>query len=193
MDIVSHRDEPPLRPLEAYREYLQTLARLQISADMRAKLDPADVVQQTLLAACRAEHQFRGKTGTDQAAWLRKILATTLAQELRKFRRSKRNVSSERSLNDALDDSSHRLEAWLATDRSSASHKAMQHEELLQLTAALDQLPDDQRHAVELKHLHGWSLETISNGMGRTKQSVAGLIRRGMKALREQLTGETSS
>ena len=184
---MSHREEPPLRPLEAYREYLQTLARLQISADMRAKLDPADVVQQTLLAACRAEHQFRGKTGADQAAWLRKILATTLAQELRKFRRSKRSVSSERSLNDALDDSSHRLEAWLATDRSSASHKAIQHEELLQLTAALEELPDDQRHAVELKHLHGWSLETISQNMGRTTQSVAGLLRRGLKELREKM------
>jgi len=74
----------------------------QISAEVRAKLDPTDVVQQTLLAACRAEHQFRGKTGADQAAWLRKILATTLAQELRRFRRNKRDVTYERSLSTAL-------------------------------------------------------------------------------------------
>jgi RNA polymerase sigma-70 factor, ECF subfamily len=187
---MGHRFDAPLRPLEAYREYLQTLARLQISAGMRSKLDPADVVQQTLLAACRAEHQFRGETGADQAAWLRRILATTLAQELRKFHRGKRDVTYERSLNDSLDDSSHRLEAWLATDRSSASHKAMKHEELLQLAAALDELPDDQRHAVELKHLLGWSLETISHHMGRTTQSVAGLLRRGMKTLRDCLPND---
>lgn len=183
------RFDAPLRPLEAYRDYLQMLARLQIGADLRAKLDPADVVQQALLSACRAERQFRGKTGADQAAWLRKILATTLVQELRKFRSGKRDVTFERSLSDSLDDSSHRMEAWLAADRSSVSHKAMKHEELLQLAAALDELPDDQRHAVELKHLQGWTVETISHHMGRTKQSISGLLRRGLEGLRERLQG----
>jgi RNA polymerase sigma-70 factor, ECF subfamily len=184
---MGHLPSAPLRPLEAYREYLQTLARLQISADMRVKLDPDDVVQQTLLAACRAERQFRGKSGADQAAWLRKILATTLAQELRKFHRSKRDVTYERSLNDSLDDSSHRLEAWLATDRSSVSHKAIQHEELLALAAALEDLPEDQRQAVEMKHLQGWTMEAVSQHMGRTTQSVAGLLRRGLTKLRDKL------
>ena len=186
---MSHRDEPPLRPLESYRKYLQMLARLQIGPDLQAKLDPADVVQQTLLTAHRARAQFRGTTDAEQTAWLRKILATTLAQELRKFHGGMRDVRFERSLSDALDDSSHRMEAMLAVEGSSVSHKAMKHEELLRLAEALEELPEEQRHAVELKHLTGWRLDAISEQMGRTKQSVAGLLRRGMKGLREQLRG----
>ena len=184
---MTHPSEPPLRPLESYRTYLQTLARLHIGPDLQAKLDPADVVQQTLLVAHRARAQFRGTTDAEQTAWLRTILATTLAQELRKFRSGKRDVGFERSLNDALDDSSHRLEAMLTVEGSSVSHKAIKHEELLRLAEALEELPDEQRHAVELKHLTGWRLEAISEQMGRTKQSVAGLLRRGMKELREHL------
>jgi RNA polymerase sigma-70 factor (ECF subfamily) len=168
---------------------LQTLARLQIGPDLQAKLDPADLVQQTLLTAHRARDHFRGTTDAEQTAWLRKILANTLAQELRKFRSGKRDVGFERSLSDALDDSSHRLEAMVAVEGSSVSHKAIKHEELLRLTKALEKLPDEQRHAIELKHLTGWRLEAISEQMGRTKQSVAGLLRRGMKELREHLRG----
>src|SRR3990172_3862523 len=128
------------------------LARLQIGPDLQAKLDPADVVQQTLLTAHRAQHQFRGTTDAEQTAWLRKILANTLAQELRKFRSGKRSVGFERSLSDALDDSSHRLEAMLAVEGSSVSHKAIKHEELLRLAEALEELPAEQRPAVEVKH-----------------------------------------
>jgi RNA polymerase sigma-70 factor, ECF subfamily len=176
-----------LPPLESYHKYLLTLVRQQIGPELRAKLDPADVVQQALLAAHRAEKQFRGTTEEEQAAWLRTILANTLAQELRGFGREKRNVRLERSLNDALDDSSYRLEAWLGTDRSSPFHKAVKQEDLLKLAEALEELPADQRHAVELKHMQGQTTETISQQMGRTKQAIAGLLRRGMKALREQL------
>lgn len=187
---MTHHDEPPLRPLESYRKYLQMLAHLQIGSDLQAKLDPADVVQQTLLTAHRARHQFRGTTDAEQTAWLRQILATTLAQELRKFRRGKRNVGFERSLSDALDDSSQRLEAMIAVEGSSVSHKAIKHEDLLRLAEALDELPEEQRHAVELKHLTGWRLEAISEQMGRTRQSVAGLLRRAMRSLRDCLSND---
>jgi RNA polymerase sigma-70 factor (ECF subfamily) len=180
-------DESPLRPLDSYRQYLLVLTRLQISVEIKGKLDPADVVQQTLLTAHRARSQFRGQTEAEQQAWLRKILATTLAQELRKLRSDKRDVTLERSLNDALGDSSHRLAAWLASDGSSVSQKAVRHEELLQLAAAIEELPEDQRCAVERKHLQGQTIETISREMGRSRQSVAGLLRRGIQYLRDHL------
>ena len=172
------------RPLDGYYQYLLLLARVHLDPRLVRKLDASDVVQQTLLEAYEQWGQFRGQDETELAAWLRQILVHNLDDALRGFRRAKRDVARERSLEDAVDHSSARLEAWLAAEQSSPSQQAMRHERAIRLANALAELPDAQREAIVLQHWHGQSLAEIAEQLGRTRTAVAGLLKRGLKRLR---------
>ncbi len=172
------------RCLEQYREYLRLLARLHLAPALRAKVDPSDIVQQVLVKAHQHGGQFRGRSEGEWAAWLRRILANTLHDAVRKYRRE---VARERGAADGVDESSARLEAWLAADQSSPSQRAIRQEQLLRLADALARLPEDQRVVVEWHHLKDESVADIARRLGRTEASVAGLLRRGLQKLRELL------
>jgi len=162
---------------------------MQLDERLRSKMDPSDVVQQTLLQAHRALKDFRGRTDAEMAAWLRQILARNLAHAARDFGRDKRNINRERSLEEAVNASSARLEAWLAAEQSSPSQKAHRNEQVLQLCEALEQLPDAQREAVELHYWRGCTLAEIAEQMDRTPAAIAGLLKRGLRKLRELMPG----
>ena len=65
--------------LEPFRKYLRVLAGLHLDRRLRGKLDPSDVVQQTLARVYPALSELRRRDPAVLAAWLHKILARTLA------------------------------------------------------------------------------------------------------------------
>ena len=175
------------RLLEKFRDYLRLLARVQLDPRLRGKLDPSDVVQQTLLEAYQKRDQFRGSTEGEWLAWLRQALAHNLSDALRAFGQAKRDIGRERSLEAAVEVSSRRLEAWLAADQSSPSQQAQRHERAVHLAEALATLPQDNREALVLHYCEDWPLAGIAAHLGRTPAAVAGLLKRGLKQLRAQL------
>ncbi len=179
--------EAPGWEFERYRNYLRLLARLQLDPRLQGKLDPSDLVQQTMLQAHQAREQYRGSSEAEQAAWLRQILARVIANAVRDLGRAKRDVGRERSLEAAIEESSARLEGWLASEQAEPSARAEKNERLLRLAEALEQLPEAQREAVVLHHLRGWSLAELAQHLGRSDSATAGLLHRGIKKLRELL------
>ena len=173
--------------VERFRAYLRVLARVQMGPRCRPRLDPSDVVQQAMLRAVQAIDQFRGHSDAELAAWLRRILATTLANAVRDLGRERRDVGREQSLEAAVEQSSARLEAWLADPGTSPPERAQRNEQLLHLAVALEELPEAQREAVILHHLQGMTLDDVAAQLQRTPSAVAGLIKRGMKQLRKRL------
>ena len=194
---------PPPPDLEQFRSYLRLLADVQLDRRLRAKEDASDVVQLTLLEAHRDLADFRGSTEAELLAWMKTIMARKVLNLARHYNAQKCNVRRELSLSQQLDASSARLDRFLAAEQSSPSQRAVQSEQAQQLAAGLDSLlddertgdrrvlgvvfNDDERTAIVLKHIHGYSIAQIAEHLGRTKEAVGGLLRRGLKKLRERL------
>jgi RNA polymerase sigma-70 factor, ECF subfamily len=178
------------RALESYRGYIYVIARLRVGRGLGGKLDPSDLVQQTLLKAHQASDRWRALDEDARGPWLRQVLANTIVDEIRRQGRAKRDPALERSILARADESSVRLEAIFDADQTSPSGQVVQEEQLLALSEALDAMPEDQRRAVELHHLDGCSLVDVATRMGRSPASIAGLLRRGLRSLSERLRQE---
>jgi RNA polymerase sigma-70 factor (ECF subfamily) len=187
---MDHLPAPNGVSLPRYRDYLRALARSRLDPRLWGEVDPSDVVQDALLKAHRAREQFRGRTEEELAAWLRSILYNTLANALRSYNRHKGGVSLPPQGGSAS--SSAHPGVMPADQRPDPEEVAARNEQLLRLARALARLPDDQRNVLELRHLQGLSLAEICEQTGRSKPSVAGLIFRGVKTLRDLMDGQDS-
>lgn len=177
------QDGVPDWPLEDYRGYLHhVLARLERDRGLGRQMEPSDLVQEVLLKAHQARDGFRGQSEGERKAWLRTILTNQVAAEIR--RRGGRQVVS---FQQAFEESSARLEAVLRVEESTPSQRAIRNERAELTRLALARLPEEQRLAIELHDIFDLTVEETGGQMGRTRQSVVGLLYRGHKKLKELL------
>jgi RNA polymerase sigma-70 factor (ECF subfamily) len=169
----------PANDLALLRDYLLILARMQVPGALRARIDPSDLVQETLLHAHRDRDQFQGTTTAQTAGWLRKILSCRLIDRMRR-----ESLSPCVSLDQALDRSSARLAEFLAADQSTPSARLSTAENELRVARLLARLSEAQAEALVLRHCEGWPVEKIGRHMGRSPVAVGGLLRHGITKLR---------
>ncbi len=171
--------------LESFREYLRLLVAHRISNPLRHKVDLSGIVQETLWEAHQALEQGQQIPQERRAAWLREILANNVADALRRCLAGKRDALREMSFQE-FNQSSQRLDLWLA--REFRPDVALERDEQWQQTvAALWRLPESQREAIILSHCDGLPLRTVAERLGRSREAVAGLVKRGLKQLRAEL------
>jgi RNA polymerase sigma-70 factor (ECF subfamily) len=167
--------------LDGYREYLRLLARARVGQDLRVRLDPSDLVQETLLEAQRDFHQFLGNSEEELAVWLRRILVRNLVDQLKYHQSQKRDVSREQPLETLVEQAHDALAAPLSTP----SKQAARREQAVALARAMARLPDDYREVVTLRHLDGRSFEEIAAAMDRSSGAVRMLWMRALERLGE--------
>jgi RNA polymerase sigma-70 factor (ECF subfamily) len=176
--------------LEIYRNYLSLLARLQVGRRLQGKVDPADLVQETFLEAHRDLRQFRGSTEEELVHWLRRILASNLANQVRRyFGTQARDLHLERELADELDESSRSMDRGLVAPHSSPSQQAARREQAVILADSLQELPPDYREVIVLRHLEGLTFPDVASRMERSEDSVKKLWARALARLRHSLGG----
>jgi len=180
---------------DRFTGYLTLITSTQIGPRLRRKLDPDDIVQETLLEAHRQFSNFRGHTGRELIGWIRRILAGQLALTLRRYLGTKRrDVRMERDCSDCFDYSGwtgngagmDQFDRALVADDASPSYLADQREQVQLLGHALDRLPEDYREVIVLRQVEALTFGETAQRMGRSEDAVQKLWIRALTNLRRE-------
>jgi RNA polymerase sigma-70 factor (ECF subfamily) len=180
-------DPRPWQP-ERYRALLRLQARqMQLDPRLRRRFDASDLVQDALLKACEELPRCRARTEGQFVCWLQEVLTNAALDRIRRETAQKRDPALERSIHDAAARSSACWGKVLGDRQAPPDREAERRELLVWVAEALDRLPEDQRDVVICRDVMGLAVAEIAGLLGRSEKSVAGLLLRGRRRLRELL------
>jgi RNA polymerase sigma-70 factor (ECF subfamily) len=169
---------------EAARGHLLQLAARELPAELRAKIGPSDLVQETAVDMHRDFAQFNGTTAEECFAWLREILRHNVVDAVRHYRESlKRNVTLEVSLGSSP--ACHH--AALVERARQPDGSAIRREEAATLNDVLARLPEEYRRVLQLRYWSGMSFVDMAPLLGRSPDAVRKLWYRAVERLQGEL------
>lgn len=166
--------------IERYRTLLQRMTSQKLVA-VQARIHESDVIQMTFWSAFRGFPRFEGDCG-GFAAWIQQLHEQNLRDAVRRQLAAKRAVGREVALSQPLPDR--------AARQTSPSQNLYRVELRTQLADCIDHLPLAQREAIKLRFFDGLSVAEIVERMGRSETAIAGLLKRGLSALRKMVPDE---
>ena len=178
---------------EHYRPFLLLVAQRQIGPELAVRCDASDVVQLTLAEAQRGFAGFRGSSEPEFSAWIKQIHRRNITDLVRKRNRIAAEANRWDRSGDADGGEASACFYWrepAAADLTPSQH-LVKGEQALRLAQLIQSLPEAQRVAVQLRHLEGWPLERIAGKLGRSVTATAGLIKRGLRQLRDRMSKDS--
>lgn len=165
---------------------VRAFVRAHMGPNLRARESMSDVVQSVCRELLSHRARFRHATEDAFTAWLFTEARRKIGKRARDLARDKRDARRE------VDGLSESAIAALGVEYariSSPSGRALRREEVAQLEAALDRLPDEHREVLTLAHLVGLSRAEIGRRIGRSEDAVRQLLRRAKARLAILLEG----
>jgi RNA polymerase sigma-70 factor, ECF subfamily len=172
------------RMLEGCRQYLLLVAGEHLDADLRPKVGPSDLVQDTFCEAQRDFGRFHGHTEQQLLAWLRRILLNNLADVREKYQARKRVVGREVPLADAPREE---LRHSLARADDSPGTRLVAREQVEALQRALDQLPPETRLVIDWRNYDLCSFAEIGRRLGKSEEAARKIWSRALDELERLL------
>jgi RNA polymerase sigma-70 factor (ECF subfamily) len=172
--------------LGEFHPVLLLAARRHINPRLTHRCDPLDAVQQALAVAVASFGRFRGQTPLELKAWLFAIQRSILTDVFRRH-----VLAHRRSIDREVPRPTYSHTAGggcvaLATD-STPSRRFVRRETAFRLEQLLEELPIDQREAMRLHYLEERKVWEVAEEMQSSVTTVAGLVKRAMRTLRNRM------
>ena len=183
LNAARNGDEAALERLWVeMRAYLLEIARRDLGADLRSKLDASDIVQQSLLEAQRDLPEFLGTSDQELRSWLRQLVQHNLEDAGRHFRLARRrSVHREESISPG------NAFALVDSRQLTGSTMARRSESDRLLLAAIARLPELRRRIVLMRHRDGLNYCEIARRLDIAEPAARKHWSRAVVQLREML------
>jgi RNA polymerase sigma-70 factor (ECF subfamily) len=195
LDLAGQGDrEARDRLLDRHRRRLRNMIALRIDSRLAARIDPSDVVQESLAEAAGKLSEYIRARPLPFYPWLRELALRRLIALYRQHVRSqKRSVRREEArLTFLTDDSVRDLAQRLAARGSSPSGRLKRQEVQERMRATLARLAERDREVLVLRHLEQLSTKEIAAVLGITEGAVKVRHLRALERLRQTLDKDDS-
>jgi RNA polymerase sigma-70 factor (ECF subfamily) len=174
------------RLLQGCRDYLLLIANRELGDEIRRKVAPSDLVQETMADAVRDFAGFQGEHEAQFLAWMRQILLNNLADAVGQFHgTAKRDISREREPEGEL--SNQRLTAALVDPQPTPFADLLATESRTHLLEALARLPERYRQVILLRNMELLTYVEIGQRMTCSTDSARKLWDRAIRHLTSEL------
>jgi RNA polymerase sigma-70 factor, ECF subfamily len=189
IDRAGQGDEAARRQLlERYRGYLKRMVAVRLDRRLAARVDPSDVVQETLVEAARRLDDYLRDRPLPFYAWLRGLAGERVIDTHRRHvTTQRRSVTLEHRDLDLPDASADQLVRRLLAADTSPSNHLMRQERHERLKAALASLPQRDREVVVMRHLEQLSTVEIAAMLEISEPAVKSRLLRALIRMREQM------
>jgi RNA polymerase sigma-70 factor (ECF subfamily) len=168
--------------LESCRTYLMMVANQELDRDLRAKLGPSDVVQETFITAQQVFERFAGRSQEELLAWLRQILVNKIAEARRHYFRAQRRALGRESQGGGPTNGNGA--AWQQIARDLTPHRQLVSVETAEnVSRAMDSLSPDHQQVIRLRNWQVLGFDEIGRRMGRSAGAARALWLRAVEQL----------
>lgn len=166
--------------LGRWRPLLRLQARTLLGTQLSARLDPSDIVQDSLTQAFQDLGDFRGQTEPEWVAWLRRIVAGHAAKAFRHHTAVKRDARRDTAL----------TETFAGKDADQPADAVIDAEQALRLADAIESLPEAVREVLVRRVFHREPFDSIARTLGTTAGAARVTWTRALRKLRERLESD---
>jgi RNA polymerase sigma-70 factor (ECF subfamily) len=176
------------RLLDKHRASLTRMVRARLFGGVARRVDASDVVQDALIEAHRRLAEYLREPRMPFHAWLRQLAHDRLVDTFRRQLAGKRDAAREESLGVAAgDDSFERPDREAVDAELTPAAAALKREFQARFAAALDELPDDAREIIVMRHVEQLTNSQAAEVLGLSEPAAGMRYLRALRQLKEIL------